>query len=216
MEGLPWILLEHDSNRIVFESSPIPKLAIRIIRDIEIPRDGQQVVIKNRIERYAPNPFPVQVWSITQIKIPAYCFMEIPSPLSPATSTFVSLLGRDSAELIAAGRFLRHTPLLKGETAKTGTLGSWVAAIFPDGLILLQYIDVKHGACYPDSASVEAYSDKNCMEIETLGEQRHLMPGEALECKVIWTIVQCKDFGDDQQLKQINKAVQEIKKVHTL
>lgn len=210
LEGLPWMLKEHSSTRAEFHSRPIPRLGIRLIREIEIPPGSQSVVIRNRIERYAPNPFPVQVWSITQIVSPEYCLLEVPAPLSSALDPFVEFFDKGSAELAAGGEMLRHSPRADGKEAKTGTLGSWVAAVYPDGVILLQYINAVQGACYPDSASVEAYSNKDYMELETLGEQRHLQPGEAMECKVVWCIL--KHAGKSAMVETINQAVQDIKK----
>ncbi len=199
LEGLPWTLSEHSSTRAVFRSRPIAKLGIRLTREIEIPAGGHSMVIKNRIERYEANPFPVQIWSITQIVSPKYCLLEIP----PGSDSFVEFFDKGSAKPAAGG--LGHFPRADGREAKTGTLGSWVAAVYPDGLILLQCIGVKPGGCYPDSASVEAYSNPHYMELETLGEQRHLMPGEAMENLVIWHIMK------KETVETINRVVQDIK-----
>ena len=183
-----WDLLRHSERQIVIQSPPIPSLGIRITRTMEISDDGHSALIRNRIERFAENPFPVQLWSITQIPLPPCGLMDIwptqPLPGKP----FIEWYKKGAAEALPDGRTLCHRPDADGKDVKTGTFGLWLAAIYKDYAFVQRSAANPHG-CFPDRATLEVYSNLYYMEIETLGESKHLKPGESMENTVVWTLL---------------------------
>jgi len=206
IDGSPWTIAEKSERRVVFKSPDVPKLSIRVVRTIEIPDDSPTLVIKNRLERYADNEFPVEIWSITQVPLPSYSLMDIWKEQPDPSKTFQEMYSKGAAELVLDGKALRHTPT--AADAKSGTLGSWLAAVYP-GYAFLQSFDALPGASYPDSASLETYTNKSYMELETLAEAKELKPGEALECKVVWSFLRLPDGNEpDDVRKAVLKALE--------
>jgi hypothetical protein len=111
----------------------------------------------------------------------------------PAKSTFpkpyIIYKRPEYSRLIANGRLLRQDICVKEFGAKSGTLGSFAAAVYADGKMLRQSHSVRPGGCYPEGASIQVHTNAYYVELETLDELVHLLPGESRTNQVTWSLL---------------------------
>ncbi len=198
IDGTAWTLGECTKSKIVMKSPDVPNLGIRVVRTIEVKGDSASIVIRNRLERYAENPFPVLIWTISQVPLPPCALLDVwpkqPFPGSP----FIEWYKGGTTKAISGGKALIFRSQADNSDSKVGALGSWMAAVY-GSYAFLQSFDAKPGDCYPDRASLEIYANPYYMELETLGNERHLKPGESLETVVVWTLVPLAKDEDDME-----------------
>ncbi|RRJ95529.1 hypothetical protein Ga0100231_015740 [Opitutaceae bacterium TAV4] len=192
-ETLRWHLVEQTPNRVLLQSDPCQELALILCREFVIhtlspaapaasAAPATTLTVIDTATRTAPNPFPVQLWTVTQI----------PSPRRLVMTT-------NGTPHVVVGNHRYHRPtsiqtrsdsiefalpdILPG--LKIGTLGDTLVATFGHGVLKKQTSPIP-GGCYPDGASIESYIDKDFIELETFGESRHLRPGETLSFTTTW------------------------------
>ena len=182
LEGAPWRELCRTKRSLTVESAPIPALHLVITREFTLSPTGAELLVRNRLRRVAASPFPVLVWSIAQLPMPEFCVLELPAD----PPEFIEYTARGYAEAVAGKRLVRQGICKEAEGAKSGTRGSFVAAVYPDGTIFLQCHMAVRGGCYPENASIQAYSNPYYIELETLDEQLPLLPGEEREATTVW------------------------------
>ena len=68
---------------------------------------------------------------------------------------------------------------------KFGTLGRWIAAVWPDGVMVQRVALPTHGM-YPEATSLQFYYSGPYGELETLGPAQLLKTGEVLTTTVVW------------------------------
>jgi hypothetical protein len=187
-EGMRWDVVEKNDRRIVIRSQTSPELAVRIQRSIEIPGEDAIVIIHNSIERLSANPFPVHILSVTQVHKPDFCLLGLwPQQPFPNRPFCQDVAEHNTPVSIKNGMAFRYE-CSTDKKGQVGTLGSWVAGIFSD-IIFLQTTDASLDACYPDRASVWAYTCHDYVELETISESRHIKPGEQLLNTVTWRLL---------------------------
>ncbi len=220
LDGSAWEVLKTEKNLVGLRSPVSPDLNVRFTREISLLEGAAGVAIKNSLEQVAPSPFPVFIWSITQIRPPEFCLLDI-APEQPFADKPFVLLSKDvpPTSLVAAGRALRLEPLA-GKSVKVGTFGRWLAAVFPD-YVLLQQGAYAPGECYPERANMEIYWDakngwkptadnwpqrewnSDYVELEPIGPFKHLKAGEKLEYVVTWKLLPRPQGADDAQLVEL-------------
>lgn len=199
-----WSLKERAEYRIVLESPVDPTLGTRTHREIALAQNASRLTIRNRIVRVHANPYPVTVWSVTQVRMPRYTLLgladERPLPERPWIWLAAS---NDSATqwIDRLGQAVRFDPPGKPST-KLGTLGPWVAGVY-DQHVLVQHHRFDPSGAYPDGSSVQVYADERYAELETLSACRYLQPGETLEHTVIWRLLDRGQQEPDDIVKRI-------------
>lgn len=190
IDGSPWTLVEHSPGRIVIESPVSPALGVRVRRTIALPANAPRVEITNELTRVKPSVFPVHLWTVTQAVPPAAVMLDIAADRA-AAPPFVHL--SDPAAVaphlatVADDEAVRWRLDQVGD-AKLGTLGRWVAALYPD-TIFLQSTGFDPRAAYPDASSVQVYSSGDYTELELLSPFVHLQPGQTLTNRVTWQLL---------------------------
>lgn len=202
IDGSPWQLLEATEHRAVLESRQSRTLNVRVRRTVTLAERAPRVTIHNVLHRSAPSPFPVHIWSITQIR-PTECCLLHSAAQKPDPRPYLELcapgtLPRDRVTELDASVLFRPP---RGEPAdsKIGTLGKWVAAVFPDWVLLQRHI-FDPTACYPDGSSVQVYACPDYLELETLSPSLHLQPGEELAHTVSWELRERRPDTPPRQL----------------
>ena len=200
IDGGKWRVIERGNNRLVVESSRSAYLGIKIRREIMLTSGKAEATIKNTLKQLARTPFPVCIWSVTQIKPPEYCLMEINAsrPQAAAYVDFYDAKSPARAQVIWEDSVLKFA-CKAGERSKVGSFGRWITAVYQDCLFR-QSSEYKLDACYPDNASVECFWSNrvivrdlkswspNHTELELLGGAVHLQPGEQISNIVHWEI----------------------------
>ena len=179
------------------------------------------VTIKNTIEQTARSPFPVFIWSVTQIRPPEFCLLDIAPEQPFPDKPFINLTSRGtpSMAMVPGERAVRMQALPEKHT-KLGTLGRWLAAVYPD-CILLQSAAYDSTGCYSERANMEVYwnaktghkptSDnwptgtwnQDYVELEPISPLKHLQPGETLAYTVTWQILPRPQGAADARLVEL-------------
>ena len=212
LEGLPWKTVRKTARSLIVESQPIPILNIQLVRTFILPDDAPVLIVKNTVKRISSSPYPIQLWSITQLKNPAFCVEEI-QEATKGLPPYIIYNNRLYSKPIAKRKLLRQSICPEERGAKSGTLGRFVAAVYPDSKILLQVHAVHPSGCYPEGASVQVHTNPYYSELETLGELYHLRPGETHENQVIWVLLSGEKAAHEEN-ELYSKLTSEIEKIY--
>lgn len=182
-----WETISRSAESVTLESAPIRSLGIRMRRTFTINSAARKLVIENRVTRQTAHPQSVHLWSVTQLPRPEYVLLDLAwQPTGVPAVVEISRPNRVLPEhCTRLGNAVRFDYTRAPEHAKIGTLGGWIAAVYPNGT-LLQRIDFHPGECYPELSSVQVYSNQEFLELELLSPNRHLRPGESLQSRVEW------------------------------
>ena len=151
--------------------------------------------IRNRVTQVQRSPWPAQLWSITQVPLPERVLFDVAADAPANVAQPVNLNGLRSKpplgpEPFLAGTVTSGTGWVSCRPAapphqKLGTLGRWMAGVWPEG-VLLQRIEYDPDGLYPEATSLQLYYNERYAELETLGAARVLAVGEVLENQVTW------------------------------
>ncbi len=212
----PWKVISQTGDALVLESEVSPLLKLKATRTYQLLGDQPALEVTTTLKRVAPNPYPVHVWSITQLKRPNYVLLdveEMPGPDYLLPWKELSRPGRLESYMrqpLEGAVMFR----VKGQTfdnPKLGTLGDWVATIVRPGLALVKSVPLENSGCYPDGTSMQAYANQDFTEIETLSVNQHLQPGETLTSRSVWQLVRApEDSSPETWIQQIEKAVESV------
>lgn len=220
LDGSPWQVLQSGKNRLVVQSPISPDLNVRFRREIIVDEVEAKVTINNTVEQTARSPFPVFIWSVTQIRPPEFCLLDV-APEQPFPEKLFILMSKDVPVVTLTGdnRAL-HLPPLVGKSIKVGTLGRWLAAVYPD-CILLQFAAYDPAACYSERANMEVFWNaktgttptvenwptgpwnQDYVELEPVSPLKHLQPGETIDYTVTWRILPRPADATEDQLVEI-------------
>ena len=206
IDGDPWKVVEQTPLALTLESGINTQLNVQVRRRIELDADRPHLVIANTITRIKPSPYPVMIWSITQVKTPQSTFLAIaddrPDPATPwivmsPQSTFDPAWVTPLDAAIAVRPDFAGVPEAKS-SMKVGAFGRFIAAAW-DKHLLVERVNFEPRGSYPDGSNIQVYSDLIYTEIETLSPQVHLQPGESLTNTIHWFVLP-RPAGDDPAL----------------
>lgn len=196
IDGQAWALVDQTDDALTIESRPSPHFGIVVRRQFELSPDAAEAVITNTIRRVEANPFPVQVWTITQVTPPLAAVLDVAGdrpavgpdflPLTDDTPDKIEGHVRTSGPGGAAVWSQRGEPY-----AKLGSLGRWVAATY-DGIAFRQETSFDPHGAYPEGSSVQVYRAADYTELELLGPLVQLAPGESVSNTVKWSLITSK------------------------
>ena len=191
IDGQPWTVLDQSDRHVTIQSRINPDLNAKVTRRIELVADQPAVRITNTLERVGPSVLPVMIWTVSNVPHPDYTLMALAAdrPANERDHPFVRFSNKKDIDnrveiLDGAVRFNVTTE----RSLKTGTLGPWVAGVWPD-TIFAQYTTFDPAGSYPDRSCSQVYCDGNYVELELLSPQRHLQPGESMTLDVTWRLL---------------------------
>ena len=173
LDGLSWKLLDHGPLSCVMESRPSPYWGVAFRRRITMDADRPLVEIRNTMVRVSECGSPVNIWSVTQVERPECCLLGIAEPTAePSRASWRWLSGEPpgvaaSPVVREIGGAVEYSPPGEPPT-KIGTMGRWIAAVYPDVIFLQETAVIDPDGDYADNASVQVYADARCVEMELL------------------------------------------------
>ena len=175
----------------MFQSPVHPELGVRITRSLDLADDAPRVTFRNVLEQVRPTVFPVNLWTVTQVRRPAAVTLDASAARHPAEPS-VWLGGKESAVSVTADRAEGPDAavtwdLQNAERGKIGTFGRSLFATF-DALRFTQRTAFDPRGMYPDASNLQVYAGEDYVELETLSPARHLQPGKSLEAEVVWEL----------------------------
>jgi hypothetical protein len=196
IDGRPWSArawrtVEGDQCCSISQEYGAP-LNLRVTRLIRLPKDQAVVSIRQKMERTAESTVPVTLWNISQMAQASRLVMPVDAGSAFPDGYRVLNFAPPEAEYIQAcpGALLYRADLGGEHKLGSDSARGWIAMSRGELLIVERAEPVRApgetgaGATYPDGGCrVELYSNTGLgyAEIETLSEERVLLPGEVLE-----------------------------------
>lgn len=193
IDGQSWSIVAQDIESLTMRSPESEAYGVVVTRRFELVDGEPAVMITNTIRRTAANPFPLSIWTITQVVEPRLSVLDIAGDRPTGAPATVPL--NDSTAQKTDGRI---TP--RGESgaavweqagphdAKMGSYGRWVAAVY-DEVTFLQTTDYNPFGGYPDASSVQVYRGDPYIELELWSPLAQLAPGAELTNTVRWELL---------------------------
>ncbi len=200
IDGDPWRLVDQSSNTLTIESAISPHLNVQVRRRIQLHPAEPRLTITNTLTRIKPSPFPVHIWSVSQVRNPRFALLGLAPDRPEPDITWIPFGGISKFQphwTVELDGAIKYQPGFDKAT-KIGTFGEWIAGVWPER-ILLQRTRFDPRAAYPDGSNIQIYTSPKYTEIETLSPQVHLQPGESLTNTVDWFILDRPD-ADNQGL----------------
>lgn len=211
LDGLPWKVVHHDRRSCLIESRPSPYWGVVMRRRITLDPDRPRLEIHNTIERVGASSWPVNSWPVTQTLRPDYLLLETTAsrPERAAPWVWLSEPAADDGVVRRIDGAVSYQPPAEPAT-KIGTMGRWIAAVYPNVIFLQETRDEPDPAKqYADDASVQAYGAAAFVEMELLSPIVPLPEGEHLEQVVRWHLLERNTDGQgaNQALQHIRRAL---------
>ena len=167
------------------------KLHVKLRRTLILDNDKPRLTIENRMIRVSASPWPVHIWSVTQCISPNYTLLGMASEapdhdVRPFSNMWDAPLVKPNARIVDnALRFSLEDNLT---IAKSGTIGTWCAAVYDD-VIFQQESNSPLNGCYPDGANIEVFLCGDYTELEILSSSLHLKKGESISSTTTWSLI---------------------------
>jgi len=200
-DGGAWSVLEQSEHSLTIQSEPSPMFGAVALRTFVVLPDEASVQITNALHRFEPNPIPLTLWSVTQVRPPLRALLDIAAERPGLGGAYMVLTDESSAKVDGHVEMLNDEAALVWEQAgephaKLGAYGRWVAAVYDDVVFHQRVAFDLHGA-YPDRSSVQLYRAGEYTELETLSPLVQLAPGQELTNTVVWTLYPVPEASAD-------------------
>jgi hypothetical protein len=214
-EGGKWtMLVPHDKaaprNARRFVSEPVQEIGVKIERSIEHAAPGW-VHVDTSITRTERREVDTHIWNVTQVRVPEFAILSKGDLSFSQDAPLVRF--RDAAidtQEIALPEKGRSCVVVRPSSVagKIGTMGRWVAAVYPD-VIFVQVIDQARPGRYADRSSVQVFQSSTNWELETLGRSDKLDVGATRALRVRWGLLD-RMAGEEMpdMVKRIQNAVE--------
>ncbi len=211
LDQRPWqVTIDPEQQYTQMQSSLSLPLGISAKRILSWGDISGELVIDNQLKREVASPFPVHVWSITQLCPAPLVFVDCPRKRPVPNRDWLNL-GKDAAlqkqtvEKIGDEILAIHTRQINSP-AKIGFFGHWMAAVYPK-YVLIQASQFAMSGAYPDGSNLQLYIEPKYIELETLSENRMLQLGETLSHRVRWYLI---DKTEDEKTHDLIKRIRSI------
>lgn len=209
------VTVESDNKRILF-TAPVedtaPGTNLQKQLEIRINDKGAGVQLSHCVINLDSRPTELAPWTPTMMRPGGRAILPLPPrvamdkdhylPVGPLTLwSFTDLadsrwrLGTEYVQLLQS-----TTPAGRFEEQMTGTFnpGGW-GAYFTDNLLFVKRAAVIPGASYPDfGCNFEIFTNREFLELETLGPKVVLKPGEQVIHEERWTLFANVPAGEDE------------------
>ena len=194
-----------DSVRHFF-SQPVKEIGVKIERSIQ-HASPSWVHVDTTITRTQQRDVDTHVWNVTQVRVPEFAILSKGDLAFSQDEPIVRF--RDAAidtQEIALPEKGRSCVVVRPSSVagKIGTMGRWVAAVYPD-VIFVQAIDQARPGKYADRSSVQVFQSATNWELETLGRSDMLELGATRALRVRWGLL---DRVAGEELPDMVKRIQ--------
>jgi hypothetical protein len=210
-------------DRVRITQAPDEPYGVQKELEIALAPTGSEVSLLHRITNVGAAPIDVSAWALTVMPPGGTAIIPLP-PKRPHPGSLPTRVASDywANQTLALWSYLdlkdprltlgtsyitvrqdpaSTTQLKLGLSHEAGWLGYARA-----GDLFVKWVDYRPGKLYPDrGCNFETYTDPNILEIETLGPQVTLAPGEKTEHAETWHVV--TDIGPITDEASITKAI---------
>jgi hypothetical protein len=187
-DGRPWTVTKATQREVIMESALSAYHGVKVTRSVRLPDETATLEQEIEIRRVKANPWPLNVWTVSQVRLPECCMLDMSG--RPGSAPY--LFGRDRVP----GRL---APLARSEalqyawssekSGKVGTYGRWVAAVYEDR-VLAEYIRFDPEGEYRDGSNCQIFVEAGkFMELELLSPTESPEVGGAVTARIVWKLL---------------------------
>ena len=174
-------------------------VGIQAERTISLSPESAKIIFNNRFTRIEPSEQRLQLWTVTQMVPPEWVLLD--SHPNPGEPSFVNRRPQFDPlpylKVNAEQNQVRYRQNTDGPNM-IGTRGSWIAAIY-DQHVVIHQIEPDHHADYATDVSVQLFTIKDFIELETLSPDATPEVGESMSNTVRWHVLaRPAELSDDQ------------------
>jgi hypothetical protein len=189
-DGGPWEVLEQSSLHVRMQTFS-PDLGVTVTWTIRLQEKQPELQIDYDIKRTEENPFPVHLWSITQVPLEGDLLMSCQSHVqNPYRNCIWAPRLDDAVELLPDRQALRFSGLAVNEPLKVGTFGRWIAHLQENEVFVICAQEVQRRA-YAEGSNLQAFSWPGRFpfyEMEVTSPLYDLRPGESFQTLETWKL----------------------------
>jgi hypothetical protein len=212
----PWAVNHADDRRLVM-TSPVSRFTLaQVVREITLDKEQPRVRIRHTVRRATTPPDPknlpsasavqepMQIWTVTQIKLPEYVLLDVQPNHPAAPQAFHPMVPKAipvqaTPLVLAQGRLVRAASW-SGEPVKLGTIGRWLAGVFEQD-ILVECSRPRPNGKYPERSNLQWFVCQEYGELETLTALEPVTPGKELEDEIEWHLLRRPLGKNPEQLR---------------
>ena len=184
-----WQVVSLSATRLVMRSGVSPWVGIYAEREITLSPDSPEVIFQNRFVRTQENPQRLQLWTVCQLPPPEWCLLNSQPRMGepPYINRRPTLNPRPYTSVIPQTGDVRYRYNAAGPNL-IGTSGSWVAAVYADHIVCHEVSPGPDGD-YATDVSVQLFSNRDFVELETLSANATPKVGEFMTNTVRWHVL---------------------------
>lgn len=195
----PWEVISRNNDTAVIRSVVSQWVGIQAEREISLSPDSAEIIIHNSFTRVKASDQRLQLWTITQVRPPLWAVLK--SRPRPGDPPFVNRRpSLDPLPYITVAADQSHVRYRYNEDGANmiGTRGAWVAAVYEDDIIVHEVSPTEDGD-YATDVSVQIFSIKGFLELETLSANATPKVGETMSNTVRWKLLpRPADLSEDE------------------
>lgn len=185
----PWEVISRNNDTVIIRSVISQWVGIQAEREISLSPNSAEIIIQNRFTRVNASDQRLQLWTVTQVRPPLWCVLE--SHARPGESSFVNRpLMLDPLPYITVAADQNHVRYSYNEESPNmiGTRGAWIAAVYEKN-ILVHKVSPSGEGDYATDVSIQLFSIKGFVELETLSANATPKVGESMTNTVLWLVL---------------------------
>jgi hypothetical protein len=208
-DGGPWEVLEQSTRHVRMQIFS-PDLGVTVTWTIRLHEKQPELQIDYDMKRTEENPFPVHLWSITQVPLEGDLFMScLPHTQAPYRNCIWAPRLDDAVELLPDRQALRFSGLPVNEPLKVGTFGRWIAHLQKNEVFMICAQRVQRRA-YAEGSNLQAFSWAGHFpfyEMEVTSPLYDLCLGESFQTLETWKLFDVyQDFLEKRKWGELSMA----------
>lgn len=194
-DGGSWTVLEQGGHNACLQTFS-PDLGVTVTWRVRLYEDAAQLQMEYEVQKVEENPFPVHLWSITQVPCEGSLFMSCQSDLPKAYRNCICAPKlEDAMEMLPFRQALRFDGSTVNEPLKVGTFGRWIAHVQNDEVFVICAPEVERKA-YIEGSNLQGFSWAGHFpfyEMEVTGPLYDLRVGESFQTSENWMLLDAPD-----------------------
>lgn len=207
-DGGSWNVLEQSSLHVRMQTFS-KDLGITVTWTIRLHDERAELQIDYDVKRTTNNPFPVHLWSITQIPLEGDLYLSsLPHVPDPYRNCIWALKLDDVVEIFPEQQALRFSGVAVNEPLKIGTFGRWIAHIKENEAFVVCAPEVERRA-YVEGSNLQAFSWAGRFpfyEMEVTSPLYDLRLGESFQTLEKWMLLDLPKSGAVDEIHAIEAA----------
>lgn len=194
-DGGPWTVLQRGDRHVCMQTFS-SDLGVTVTWMIQLHEDSPELQLDYEIRRVEENPFPVHLWSITQVPLENDLYLSCQSHTTNPYRNCLWMPDLDQqVECFPKFEALRFSGSASIGPLKIGTFGRWIAHVQDDEAFVICTPEIERRA-YVEGSNLQAFSSADRFpfyEMEVTSPVYDLRVGESFQTSEKWMLFSVSD-----------------------